>query len=347
MAVQIAARPDPIAIAGAPSAAQRRNDQSTTREVSGAVAAVEASAAGDRRDHDVAGGVEQRGRRDRPVALAVGDPLRVGAMTRDRVSEPVADPPGHPAAGQGDAERHHRDQGAPDVHTGPVGHQPGQRAHPEAVPRGAVCSRVGEEPAGDSEGQADQQRAGRGGGAGDRGQEHERAAVAQVPLQLPRRRAGAVGHQRGHVSHLRGRRDAVRRCHADVSESALSCRGRYRGTVMARTLPRSHPRSPEGFEAFYKDVRGRLLLQSYALTGDLLAAQRAVRDAMVVAWHHWRKVSRLERARGLRAPAAPGPGRTAAAARAGGPGRRTSTPTPARRWTHSGSSRPPSARCSC
>ena len=63
---------------------------------------------------------------------------------------------------------------------------------------------------------------------------------------------------------------------------------------MPRTLPRSNPRSPEGFEAFYKDVRGRLLLQSYALTGDLLAAQRAVRDAMVVAWHHWRKVSRLE-----------------------------------------------------
>jgi DNA-directed RNA polymerase specialized sigma24 family protein len=63
---------------------------------------------------------------------------------------------------------------------------------------------------------------------------------------------------------------------------------------MSRTLPRSSSRSPEGFEAFYKDVRGRLLLQTYALTGDLLAAQRAVRDALVVAWHHWRKVSRLE-----------------------------------------------------
>ena len=45
MAVQIAARPEPIAIAGAPSTPQSRNDQSTTREVSGAVAAVEASAA--------------------------------------------------------------------------------------------------------------------------------------------------------------------------------------------------------------------------------------------------------------------------------------------------------------
>ncbi len=50
----------------------------------------------------------------------------------------------------------------------------------------------------------------------------------------------------------------------------------------------------EGFEAFYKDVRGRLLLQTYALTGDLLASQRAVRDALIVGWHHWRKVSRLD-----------------------------------------------------
>jgi DNA-directed RNA polymerase specialized sigma24 family protein len=63
---------------------------------------------------------------------------------------------------------------------------------------------------------------------------------------------------------------------------------------MPRSLPRSQARSPEGFETFYKDVRARLLLQTYALTGDLHAAQRAVRDAMVVAWHHWRKVSRLD-----------------------------------------------------
>ena len=50
----------------------------------------------------------------------------------------------------------------------------------------------------------------------------------------------------------------------------------------------------DGFESFYKEVRGRLLLQTFALTGDLQASQKAVRDAMVVAWHHWRKVSRLE-----------------------------------------------------
>lgn len=50
----------------------------------------------------------------------------------------------------------------------------------------------------------------------------------------------------------------------------------------------------EVFEAFYQDVRGRLLLQTWSLTGDLQAAQKAVRDAMVIAWHHWRKVRRLD-----------------------------------------------------
>lgn len=57
-------------------------------------------------------------------------------------------------------------------------------------------------------------------------------------------------------------------------------------------LMRNRP-DPDHFEAFYKDVRGRLLLQTWALTGDLPAAQKAVRDALVIAWHHWRKISRL------------------------------------------------------
>lgn len=51
---------------------------------------------------------------------------------------------------------------------------------------------------------------------------------------------------------------------------------------------------PAAFETFYQDVRSRLLLQTWALTGDLPAAQKAVRDALVIAWHHWAKVSRLE-----------------------------------------------------
>jgi DNA-directed RNA polymerase specialized sigma24 family protein len=53
-------------------------------------------------------------------------------------------------------------------------------------------------------------------------------------------------------------------------------------------------RNPDEFDAFYKDARDRLLLQTYALTGDLPASRSAVRDSFVVAWHHWRKVSRLD-----------------------------------------------------
>jgi DNA-directed RNA polymerase specialized sigma24 family protein len=53
-------------------------------------------------------------------------------------------------------------------------------------------------------------------------------------------------------------------------------------------------RNPDDFDAFYKAAQHRLLLQTYALTGDLPAARGAVRDAFVHAWHHWRKVSGLE-----------------------------------------------------
>lgn len=53
-------------------------------------------------------------------------------------------------------------------------------------------------------------------------------------------------------------------------------------------------RQPDDFDAFYKDARERLLAQTYAMTGDLGASRRAVRDAFVVAWHRWRKLSRLE-----------------------------------------------------
>ena len=53
-------------------------------------------------------------------------------------------------------------------------------------------------------------------------------------------------------------------------------------------------RSPEAFDAFYAETRERLLLETYALTGDLPAARTAVRDAFAVAWHHWQKVARLD-----------------------------------------------------
>ncbi len=56
----------------------------------------------------------------------------------------------------------------------------------------------------------------------------------------------------------------------------------------------SHADLTTGFDAFYKDARDRLLLQTFALTGDLAVARSAVREAFVVAWHHWRKTSRLD-----------------------------------------------------
>ena len=59
---------------------------------------------------------------------------------------------------------------------------------------------------------------------------------------------------------------------------------------------RNQHRAAAEFETFYKDVRSRLLLQTWALTGDLTAARKAVQDALVIAWHHWRKVKRLDAA---------------------------------------------------
>ena len=53
-------------------------------------------------------------------------------------------------------------------------------------------------------------------------------------------------------------------------------------------------KDPDEFDQFYKDVRDRLLVLTYCLTGDLPSSRAAVRDAFVVSWHHWRKVSRLE-----------------------------------------------------
>lgn len=65
-------------------------------------------------------------------------------------------------------------------------------------------------------------------------------------------------------------------------------------------MPPSSPAEPRrddasvAFDVFYKQTRERLLLQTWALTGDLAAARSAVRHAYVVAWHHWPKVSRRD-----------------------------------------------------
>src|SRR5829696_9071223 len=49
----------------------------------------------------------------------------------------------------------------------------------------------------------------------------------------------------------------------------------------------------EEFDEFYLNSRRRLVLQTFALTGDLGASRTAVRDAYVAARHHWNKVGRM------------------------------------------------------
>lgn len=48
------------------------------------------------------------------------------------------------------------------------------------------------------------------------------------------------------------------------------------------------------FDAFYLETRRDLLLQTFALTGDLTASRAGVHDAYVKAHHHWRKVRLVE-----------------------------------------------------
>jgi DNA-directed RNA polymerase specialized sigma24 family protein len=51
----------------------------------------------------------------------------------------------------------------------------------------------------------------------------------------------------------------------------------------------------EEFDEFYVNTRRRLVLQTFAVTGDLSASRTAVRDAYVAARHHWSKVGRMDR----------------------------------------------------
>ena len=50
----------------------------------------------------------------------------------------------------------------------------------------------------------------------------------------------------------------------------------------------------EQFDLFYAEARDRLLVLSFALTGDLPASRGAVRDAFIAAWHRWPKLRRLD-----------------------------------------------------
>lgn len=63
---------------------------------------------------------------------------------------------------------------------------------------------------------------------------------------------------------------------------------------MTATPRADHAAATDGFDAFYRRTRTRLLVQTWALTGDRPAAVKAVRDAYVACAHHWPKVSLLD-----------------------------------------------------
>lgn len=74
--------------------------------------------------------------------------------------------------------------------------------------------------------------------------------------------------------------------------NAPSARRSAAPRAATRQLPPTREELAESFDVFYKESRDRLLLQTFALTGDINAARSAVRDAFVVAWHHWRALDR-------------------------------------------------------
>lgn len=62
---------------------------------------------------------------------------------------------------------------------------------------------------------------------------------------------------------------------------------------MSPSAPHRRAPAAPGFDDVYLAGRGRLVLETYALTGDLSAAQGAVRGAFVAARQRWRRVGRL------------------------------------------------------
>ena len=186
-------------------------------------------------------------------------------------------------------ERHAGDRDARDVTPEPWAIS--QASAPTRSPsRGRpVGAGVGEEPAGDPDGETDQQRRGRRGRAAQRGQQHQRAPVA--PGRVP-----AVRVEPGGPWSIEGAAKSWPGHHRPPGGADVRCSPRRLAAAPAE-LPYRGPamRNPDEFDAFYKDARDRLLLQTYALTGDL-PASRSRRSATPSssAWHHWRKVSRLE-----------------------------------------------------
>ena len=162
--------------------------------------------------------------------------------------------------------------------------QPAERADPQRAAGRAVGAGVGEEPADDRDAEADHEGARGRGDAAEHGEEHERSAGGQVPLDvgggaLRGRRAAARSWPSHHVS----RPAAVRRSHAAVARSA--------GAAQPSRTVDAVMRDPDAFDAFYKDdPRTDCCCRPTRspATSQRPAPPCATRSSL--AWHHWRKV---------------------------------------------------------
>ena len=167
--------------------------QASTRGTDGSTR----GAGGERGDHDghdgVAGEEHGDGGRHGEVALAVGDPVGVGAVAGDRVADPVTEPPHRPGRDRGDAERHDRDPGTHHRDAGAVTGQPGERTHPHPVARGAVDAGVGGEPADHADREQHDERTQRRERPAERRDQHQRARAGSVGPRV-------VGSGRGATS---------------------------------------------------------------------------------------------------------------------------------------------------
>ena len=139
---------------------------------------------------------------------------------------------------------------------------------------------------------------------GERRGDGERAALGLTRCRGPRSRAGRARRAAGGTAGPGSDRTELG-ADGRLSRSVIavpSCPRTGTGPVrhagsLCLTCPPSPPlpsssSGPE-FDEFYLASRRRLVLETYALTGDLSAARSAVRDAFEAAGHHWRKVSRL------------------------------------------------------
>ena len=247
-------------------------------------------------DDDVAGGEEQRSPPGRSSPARRRRSGRRPGRAR-RPSRPRRWPIRHTAQAQtsGEPEGHDGDQRRRRRDAGAVGHQPGQRAHPQPVAGRPVGAGVGEEPADHAE------RPGRPAGCRPP-RRHRRAAASRTSGRRWRRSrwsSPADGRVRSGSSevmsaHHRGRGHGVRRCHADPGESARMVRAvatvdghaTYRGRAM-RGVQKTSTRSTRTPASACSSRPTRS-----PVTCPPPSARCATRSSC--AWHHWRKVSRLE-----------------------------------------------------